>query len=79
MKKIITIILCTISIIACKEKTIFTSEPIQISHFPKTITPSAEKIDIEIIGINNLYIVDTILLGFKSKRRGWIFYMLFFT
>lgn len=73
MKKIITIILCTISIIACKERTIFTNEPIQISHFPKTITPSAEKIDIEIIGINNLYIVDTILLGFKVKGEDGFF------
>lgn len=58
---------------ACKERAIFTKEPIQISHFPKTITLSTEKVNIEIIGVNNLYIIDSVLLGFKAKGNDGFF------
>lgn len=67
MKKKILLIFSIISILSCKEHPLFTNKPVQISKFPKEVTLKAEKINTEIIGINNLYIIDSIFISFKAR------------
>lgn len=73
MTRLVIIIICTLTIIACKDKSIFENESLMVSQFAKTINLPAEKINMEIIGINNLYIVDSILLGFKARGDNGFF------
>ncbi len=67
MKKYITFLFCIISTLSCQEHSLFENNPVQISNFPKEISLKPEKIKTEIIGINNLYIIDSMFMGFNAR------------
>lgn len=73
MKKYISLSFLVISLLSCQENPLFENSPVQISDFPKEITLKAEKIDKEIIGINNLYIIDTMFIGFNTRGNEGFF------
>lgn len=66
--KIIFIILC-LFLIACNNYRTnpFDAENIIISDFPRNDTIKGEKLNLEILGVNVLYVVDTFLIGFKAS------------
>lgn len=46
---------------------LFNGPNIVVDQFPQTETPKGEKIDSEILGINDLYVIDTFLIAFKAS------------
>ncbi len=56
-------------IFACHDgnTNVFCGENTIITDFPTIQTPKSERINIEIMGLNNLYVVDTFLIAFKAS------------
>lgn len=68
MKQIYIYIICLLLASACKDyrTSIFEGETIIITQFPENDTLKGEKLNLEILGVNDLYVLDTFLIGFKG-------------
>lgn len=65
MKSIYLSLIITVCF-SCNDSNLFKDQAIIIKQFPKTVHVKGENTDLEIIGINNLYLVDTFLIAYTA-------------
>lgn len=75
MKVVFLIFLFVLIFQACRDgqTSVFCGEYVIVNDFPIIQTPQSEKLDIEIMGLNQLYVVDTFLIAFKASGHNDFF------
>ena len=75
MKYVFLIFLFVLIFQACRDgqTSVFCGEYVIVNDFPIIQTPQSEKLDIEIMGLNQLYVVDTFLIAFKASGHNDFF------
>lgn len=64
--KIVYLLFIVLFCFSCNNTNIFKGQESIITQFPETIRLKGKNINLEIIGINNLYIIDTFLMAYTG-------------